>query len=346
MRSWVLVLGAVLSCGRSELVDELPDAGRLIDAGVADGGRFDAGLVDAGVADAGRVDAGFRTDAGNPVDAGREVDAGRDVDAGREADAGVPFDGGPDCLGLPVDSVQVIDIPPGPFSTSVEARLGPPTRVVRVLVTQQSVLGGRVDGGAALVVTGATAVCVEVAGSIIGKGGGGGSGGNGGSGFLQSCGRAGGRGGPAIFLEGAGEVLVRSGGLVAGGGGGGAGFSGCNVNAGGGGGAGLPEGEGGPPASVLSMTEELAFCGQDNGLRGGVAGQRGTRSTGGMGGTPSARIFAGTGGDLGAPGQSPPGECVFLVPPAAPPGQAVTGTVGAMRSARTLGNGRVLGVVE
>ena len=80
--------------------------------------------------------------------------------------------------------------------------------------------------------------------------------------------------------------------------------------------------------------------------RGGVAGQRGTRSTGGMGGTPSARIFAGTGGDLGAPGQSPPGECVFLVPPAAPPGQAVTGTVGAMRSARTLGNGRVLGVVE
>ena len=347
MRSWLLLLGAVLSCGRTEVVDDQPETGRAVDAG-RDAGAVDAGRADAGVDAGGTVDAGVPFDAGLPIDGGIPFDGGPDVDGG--TDAGAPFDGGPDCLGLPVEVFRVIDIPPAVFSTSIGLRFAPPTRAARVLVTSSSLLGGRVDGGAALTITGASTVCVEVAGSIIGRGGRGGSGGNGGSGSsVQSCGRAGARGGPAIFLEGAGEVVVRSGGLVAGGGGGGTGFSGCNVNAGGGGGAGLPEGEGGAGASLLSMTDELAFCGQDNGVRIGVVGESGTRDGGGVGGVARSAappILAGAGGALGASGGSPTGSCVFSVPMPAPAGAAVTGLGGAMRSARTLGNGRLLGVVE
>ncbi|WP_395824415.1 hypothetical protein [Archangium minus] len=154
--------------------------------------------------------------------------------------------------------------------------------------------------------------------SILGAGGAGGSGGNGGSGGRpRACGRNGLPGGTAIHLTVPATLNNR--GNVWGGGGGGGGGSGCNQNAGGGGGAGHVGGTGGAGASQLSNSDELAFCGQDNGVRAGVPGGAGG-SVGGEGGKAgdyagdgSYSMVGGDGGGYGQPGQ-PAGACGTLSP--------------------------------
>lgn len=161
-------------------------------------------------------------------------------------------------------------------------------------------------------------VIIKNDGKIYGIGGAGGSGGNGGSGGTPNfCGRNGVRGGAAIELRVNTNVQnlpsrpfgkgIIGGGQIFGGGGGGAGASGCNVNAGGGGGQGYTGGLGGVGASSLSHEEELAFCGQDNNVRTGVAGNPGNYRGGGRGartGSPIGGIMtqAGNGGLYGLPG--------------------------------------------
>ncbi|QDE94148.1 hypothetical protein BHS06_18750 [Myxococcus xanthus] len=147
----------------------------------------------------------------------------------------------------------------------------------------------------------------------MGAGGNGGSGGNGGGGGRpRSCNRDGLPGGTAIELTVPATLTNR--GNIWGGGGGGAGGSGCNRNAGGGGGAGFVGGAGGEGASSLSGSEELAYCGQDNGVRtgepgraGGTAGGQGGR-TGDSRGDGSYDILGGDGGGFGQPGE-PAGAC-------------------------------------
>ncbi|MDX2012459.1 MAG: hypothetical protein SFW67_19840 [Myxococcaceae bacterium] len=360
MRSGFVVFCLVCAgCGRSEVVDDdlllapgpLLDAGRL-DAGPRpDAGRVDAGLpADAGSIDAGTRDAGTTVDAG-PRDAGTVVDAGGPdasiVDAGAPFDAGLPFDAGPPCLGLPVDAVYELTESMNPFTLSTSYGFIADGGVLRLVVPAGSTIGGTLDGGPAISVVGARAVCVEVAGAVIGAGGGGGGGGNGGSGGNpRPCSRDGAPGGPALFIDGDAEVTVRPGGLIAGGGGGGTGYSGCNLSAGGGGGAGVPAGRGGEPATPLSNAQELAFCGQDNGVRSGVAGRVGQRTTGGssmplgFGGTSSP------GGALGQPGGDSAGTCV---PSGAQPGAAgpaITGRPGSTRRLSPASVGQVLGRIE
>lgn len=156
-----------------------------------------------------------------------------------------------------------------------------------------------------------SSVTLVVDGSIIGAGGGGGSGGNGGTGGdPRRCGRDGGAGGTAILLTVPTTITIN--GLVAGGGGGGGGVSGCNENGGGGGGAGTPVGAGGAEASSLTMTQELAFCGQDNAIRMGVRGMNGSALAGGQGvmlGSGGLIATSGNGGALGKPGANSEG-CV------------------------------------
>jgi hypothetical protein len=331
---WVVFV--FLACGRSEVVDDeaLPSPAPSLDGGQ----RPDAGpRRDAGLREVGAQDAGERFDAGLPLDAGRP-DAGQPFDAGRP-------DAGPPCLGLPVDELLVVEEVPGTRSTSFG--LNAPGAVVRLVVPAGSTIGGTRDGGPALSVLGARAVCLEVAGAIIGAGGAGGNGGNGGSGGNpRPCSRDGAPGGPAVFIDGDAEVTVLAGGLVAGGGGGGTGYSGCNFSAGGGGGAGVPAGQGGEPSTRLSSAQELAFCGQDNGVRSGVAGRTGLRTDGGhpvpfgLGGQTSP------GGGLGQPGGDSMPNCA---PSGAQPGAAgaaITGRPGASRRLSPASAGPVLGRVE
>ncbi|WNG31519.1 hypothetical protein F0U62_13205 [Cystobacter fuscus] len=153
----------------------------------------------------------------------------------------------------------------------------------------------------------------------MGAGGAGGSGGNGGSGGRpRGCGRDGLPGGTAIHLTV--PVTLDNRGNVWGGGGGGGGGSGCNQSAGGGGGAGNVAGVGGAGATQLSEAEEVAFCGQDNGLRTGAPGGAGG-TLGGAGGKAgdywgdgSYSMLGGDGGGYGQPGQ-PAGACGALVFP-------------------------------
>ncbi|WP_245767143.1 hypothetical protein [Stigmatella erecta] len=154
--------------------------------------------------------------------------------------------------------------------------------------------------------------------SIVGAGGAGGSGGNGGSGgWPRACGRNGLAGGTALFLTVPATISNR--GSIWGGGGGGGGGSGCNSNAGGGGGAGHVGGGGGAGFSQFSNAEELAFCGQDNGVRSGVPGEAGGTAGGGGGkeddydGYRSYDMIGGDGGGYGQPGQ-PAGACGSLAP--------------------------------
>jgi hypothetical protein len=92
-------------------------------------------------------------------------------------------------------------------------------------------------------------------------------------------------------------------GLIFGGGGGGGGVSGGNQALGGGGGAGSLPGPGGAPATTLGPQAELAYCGQDNGLRTGTAGAPG------VGDLPGGRIvgpngYSGAGGTFGVVGEA------------------------------------------
>lgn len=142
-------------------------------------------------------------------------------------------------------------------------------------------------------------------GLILGAGGTGGSGGNGGSGGAPTfCGRNGLDGGTAIELTV--PITVLNHGKIFGGGGGGGGGSGCNVNTGGGGGMGIVAGPGGAKSTSFSKYYELAYCGQDNGYRTGIAGKAGTASAGGAGGrtgSGSNLQTAGAGGLWGYPGK-------------------------------------------
>jgi hypothetical protein len=187
----------------------------------------------------------------------------------------------------------------------VAAALGPRTFPVRVTV---NIAAGAVVSGTALMdpalTTGAvpagSSVTIKNAGSIIGAGGAGGSGGNGNRGSSRCCGRDGLPGGTAIELTV--PATLQNTGFVFGGGGGGAGYSGCGRAAGGGGGAGSPGGPGGPGASALSLSGELAFCGEDDGVRTGIPGADG-------GVTPGIGVAlscgsTGSGGGYGLPGES------------------------------------------
>lgn len=150
--------------------------------------------------------------------------------------------------------------------------------------------------------------------NILGAGGAGGSGGNGGGGGRpRTCSRDGLPGGVALELTV--PATLQNQGNIWGGGGGGGGGSGCNLNAGGGGGAGYVGGAGGAGASTLTQSEELTFCGQDNGVRSGVPGTPGSiqGGTGGKDGDSagdgSYSMIAGDGGGYGQPGQ-PSAACV------------------------------------
>ncbi|WP_375754335.1 hypothetical protein [Corallococcus exercitus] len=207
------------------------------------------------------------------------------------------------------------------FDVAVAA--GQPSGVVSLTVDVNATVGSASPLRPALT-TGALAagsmVRINNYANIIGAGGAGGSGGNGGGGGQpRTCSRDGQAGGAAIVLTV--PTTLNNRGNIWGGGGGGGGGSGCNVNAGGGGGAGFAGGAGGAGASSLSPAEELAFCGQDNGARSGVAGRPGS-TTGGEGGKTgdqggnggmgpgSFTMVGGDGGGYGQPGQ-PPSACVF-----------------------------------
>lgn len=148
--------------------------------------------------------------------------------------------------------------------------------------------------------TGSTVTLINN-GQIVGAGGAGGSGGNGGGGGNPNlCGRPGAGGGIAVRLTV--PTTITNNGLIAGGGGGGGGMSACNESAGGGGGAGSLVGPAGAGATTLNMAQEIAYCGQDNGLRTGAGGIAGTATLGGRGGIASTMGSGGRGGDLGRPG--------------------------------------------
>lgn len=154
-------------------------------------------------------------------------------------------------------------------------------------------------------------VNLQVLGEVIGAGGTGGSGGNGGSGGSpRMCGREGVQGGTALTIEPnthAVTVVVGTMGLLAGGGGGGGGASGSNLAGGGGGGAGSVVGVGGAAATSLLKDDEVAFCGQDNGVRVGAVGKPGTFTAGGPSVVLSATCSTGAGGALGEAGK--PSSC-------------------------------------
>ncbi len=180
---------------------------------------------------------------------------------------------------------------------------------VHVTIAPRVIIGSN-DPAAPAVTTGAlfpgSTVTITNRGSIRGRGGDGGSGGNGGSGSGPDCGRPGSDGGDAIALTV--PTTIENEGTIFGGGGGGAGGSGCNESVGGGGGAGEPGGIGGAGATELDEAGELAYCGQDNGIRLGGFGRPGT-DVGGEGGF-DGDMRGGYGGGYGLPGDSPSG-CVY-----------------------------------
>lgn len=203
---------------------------------------------------------------------------------------------------------------------NVAAAAGQPTGAVKITVDVNATIGSASTLAPAFTTgslgSGST-VQINNYADIKGAGGSGGSGGNGGGGaYPRTCSRDGLPGGPAIVLTV--PTTINNRGNIWGGGGGGGGGSGCNANAGGGGGAGYVGGAGGAGASSLSNVDELAFCGQDNGVRTGAAGNAGGE-TGGEGGKTgefgglgpgSYDMLGGNGGGYGQPGQ-PPDACVF-----------------------------------
>jgi len=197
------------------------------------------------------------------------------------------------------------------FDVDLFKVLGAPSCAANVVVTIAA--GARVGGTSVTQpafkiahLAAGSKVTIENRGRIVGAGGAGGAGGNGGSGGQpRNCGRSGGDGGVALRIESPTTFdLV---GEIFGGGGGGGGASGGNEALGGGGGAGLTPGKGGAPASTLSEREELAFCGQDNGIRSGTAGKAGTSNAAGSGLAPDAYCRSGSGGSFGLAGQ--PSNC-------------------------------------
>jgi len=194
----------------------------------------------------------------------------------------------------------------------IHREAGSPTRPVEIVLRIEPAASvGSTSPARPALTTGAlppgSRVAIHNRGRILGAGGPGGAGGNGGSGGNpRPCGRDGGKGGDAIALTVDAEVDNR--GEILGGGGGGGGSSGCNEAAGGGGGAGSRGGGGGAGATALSKSEEIAFCGQDNEYRSGVAGAPGDFAEGGAGGT-SRSSHGGDGGGLGQPGADSR-ECV------------------------------------
>ena len=229
------------------------------------------------------------------------------------------------CQGRPVS--VTIEVTGRELDLDVAATVGGAVRpAVLVIVGFDATLGASTASRPALSTEGLSAdalVCVVVEGRILGAGGDGGSGGNGGTGgggqTSDYCGRPGQPGGPALRLTVPTELEVS--GLIAGGGGGGEGFSGCNASAGGGGGAGSTPGRGGAGATMLDEDAELAYCGQDNGIRDGTPGREGTTALGGAGG----RTLDGAGGPGGAIGE-PGGTSTGCVPgnaAGAPSGAAI-----------------------
>lgn len=264
--------------GRSGPSGSIPDSGRM---DRPDGGFFDAGFFDAGFFDGGVFDGGFLPDA--------------------------RFDGGAEarCLGRVPD--VIVELGTQEFNVQLRRRIPPglsPNAVV-VRIVPDAIVGSEDTLLPALTTAGlpeSTVLCLIVDGALVGAGGAGGSGGNGGSGGMpRGCSRNGAPGGPAVALTIPTQITLN--GIIAGGGGGGGGASGCNDNVGGGGGAGFVPGRGGAGASFLSDDEEIAFCGQDNGVREGTPGQDSFGPTGGEGGI--TRIHTGgRGGELGQPGSA------------------------------------------
>lgn len=205
----------------------------------------------------------------------------------------------------------VISAPTSNYNVFVAA--GSPTTAVQLNVrVATGITVGSTTPAMPAFTTGAlpagSTVTLVIDGQIIGAGGTGGSGGNGGGGgggTTPPCGRPGGIGGTAIVLTV--PTTITNNGLIAGGGGGGGGVSGCNINGGGGGGAGSIVGSGGAQASLAASVaapaaSEVAYCGQDNGVRIGSAGAAGGATTGGAGGDPASAGAGGRGGDLGRSG--------------------------------------------
>jgi hypothetical protein len=182
------------------------------------------------------------------------------------------------------------------------------SKIVSVIVEKGAVIYSSVERKPSLLIGeffGAE-VRIIVRGAIIGVGGRGGDGGNGGSGRRpRYCGRAGQEGGDAISTMARRTTVIVEGGLVAGGGGGGGGASGGNRALGGGGGAGRSPAIGGLGSGAKSSDEEMAFCGQDNGVRSGIPGASGTERKGGAPGlSTDSYCRAGAGGNLGEDGQA------------------------------------------
>ena len=237
------------------------------------------------------------------------------------------------------------------FDVDVPLLLGKPQCAANVTISIASgaIVAARSSKQAALTIRGlapGSRVSITNNGRIVGAGGAGGAGGNGGSGGQpRNCGRPGEAGGTAVRVEVPTTFTVL--GEIFGGGGGGAGASGGNEALGGGGGAGLIAGVGGAPATTLSEADELAYCGQDNGIRSGTPGLAGTldRAGGSRGaGFPSCR--SGAGGGPGLPGQS--SNCYGNAPGGAG-GAAIeitgSGTVNVQEGAYAGGVGPIRGAV-
>ncbi|WP_275583512.1 hypothetical protein [Archangium primigenium] len=204
---------------------------------------------------------------------------------------------------------------------NVAAAVGAPEVPVQVRVEINATVGSldaRVPAFTTGLLAEGSSVHIHNYASIFGAGGAGGSGGNGGKGFFErTCSRAGAPGGTAIHLTV--PAVLDNQGSIWGGGGGGGGASGCGLNAGGGGGAGFVGGLGGAAASAFGLRDELAFCGQDEGVRTGLVGEPGGLE-GGKGGKAgdlrkdgSYTLLAGDGGGYGQPGQSS-SACVYVSP--------------------------------
>lgn len=237
------------------------------------------------------------TDAFVPADAFSPADAADAADASDGADTAVPaLDGGINLTVTVTTTNYDVFVAAGSPSGVVAVQV-----VVAAGVTIKSSSTSLPSFTTGALATGSTVVLVNN-GSIIGAGGRGGSGGNGGGGSAATpCGRPGDNGGRAIELTV--PVDITNGGLIAGGGGGGGGASGNNDNAGGGGGAGSIGGAGGAGATSLSMQAELAYCGQDNGVRTGSAGAAGGATPGAGGSTGLLGLVkGGAGGAYGRAG--------------------------------------------
>jgi hypothetical protein len=249
---------------------------------------------------------------------GADAGPGATADGGSAPGQGVPpppTDSGAGEAGV-CGSPQRLELTGNPFNVVVAALLGHPSCPVDVTVhvAPQALIGSADPTKPSLLVDGlspGSVVTIAIEGRVLGAGATGGSGGNGGGGTGQGCGRPGGNGGTAIRLDV--PATIQNSGEIFGGGGGGAGTSGCNANAGGGGGAGSKPGIGGPAFSTATHADEVAYCGQDNGVHSGLPGQAGTVDAPGAAtalggcidftsGAGGAAGMPGTANNLGAPG--------------------------------------------